>query len=157
MKIYLASRYSRLQEMQLIANELQTAGHEIVSRWVQGNHQIDDEDLNPVCWQKSRQVGYSAHRDNERARFAIEDWEDLHQADVLVCFTEPPRSTNSRGGRHVEFGIALSLRLRVIIVGPRENVFHCLPAVEWYPNLASFCHTCQLINTPEPVMTAGRA
>jgi len=52
--------------------------------------------------------------------------------EVVISFTEHPRSTNSRGGRHVEFGIALGQMLRVWIVGPRENVFHCMEEVRQF-------------------------
>jgi hypothetical protein len=42
---------------------------------------------------------------------------------------------NSRGGRHVEFGYALGARKAIMVVGPLENVFYCLPHVfqhdEW--------------------------
>ena len=43
----------------------------------------------------------------------------------------------NRGGRHVEFGMALARRLlsgapRLIVVGYRENVFHYAPEVEFY-------------------------
>ena len=47
--------------------------------------------------------------------------------------TEPPREpSSSRGGRHVEFGIALARSKRLIVVGHRENVFHWLHMVEFY-------------------------
>lgn len=65
-----------------------------------------------------------------RAKFAMDDWEDVTSAHLVINFTEPPRSNASRGGRHVEFGIALSRGARVIVVGPRENLFHWLPWVE---------------------------
>uniref|UniRef100_A0A6M3IQQ6 Putative nucleoside deoxyribosyltransferase n=2 Tax=viral metagenome TaxID=1070528 RepID=A0A6M3IQQ6_9ZZZZ len=118
MKIYLASRYSRHKELQEIACVLMSQGHEITSRWIWGNHRIDDEGLS-----------IEAKR-AERERFAQEDFDDLKHAKVVISFTEIPRSTNSRGGRHVEFGIALASKKRCVVVGPRENVFHCLPGVE---------------------------
>jgi len=118
MKIYLASRYSRHIELQEIAKVLISHGHEITSRWLWGNHQIDDKGLS-----------IEAKR-SERERFANEDYEDLMRAETVISFTEVPRSSNSRGGRHVEFGIALAFQKRCIVIGPRENVFHCLPKVE---------------------------
>jgi hypothetical protein len=39
-----------------------------------------------------------------------------------------------KGGRHVEYGLALGLGKRLIICGPRENIFHTLPQVEHYPD-----------------------
>ena len=102
------------------AKELESTGHIITSRWINGNHQIDDKGLSVEA------------KKAERERFAVEDMEDLLEADVCISFTETPRSTNSRGGRHVEFGIAIAAGKRCIVVGPRENVFHCLPKIEVY-------------------------
>jgi nucleoside 2-deoxyribosyltransferase len=123
MKIYLASRYSRFKQMQAVRDELNARGHEVTARWIEGNHQLSKEE-----------IGDEAER--KRMQFAVEDMNDLLEADCVISFTEEPRSTNSRGGRHVEFGIALGLKRRCIVIGHRENVFHCLPAVEFYPNLA---------------------
>ena len=75
-------------------------------------------------------IAMSLAAEAERLRFASEDWSDLLGSDICISFTETPRNTHSRGGRHVEFGAALALGKRCIIVGPRENVFHCLLEVE---------------------------
>jgi nucleoside 2-deoxyribosyltransferase len=120
MKIYLASRYSRYPEMQAYAAQLGRMGHEVTSRWINGDHQIDDAGLSLQA------------KAAERIRFAQEDQADLVAADCVISFTEQPRSTNSRGGRHVEHGMAIALRKRVLVVGHRENVFHCLPEVEFF-------------------------
>ena len=47
-------------------------------------------------------------------------------ADAVIIFTEIPNTILATGGRHVEFGLALAQGKRMIIVGPRENVFHYL-------------------------------
>jgi len=120
-RIYLASRYSRFPEMRGYRSELEKAGFEVTSRWINGNHQIDDAGLSIQA------------KEAERLRFAQEDYDDLRAADVVISFTEAPRSSNSRGGRHVEHGMAVALGKRVIVVGHRENVFHCLPQVEFFP------------------------
>lgn len=121
MLIYLAARYSRLAEMQEKREELKAFGHFVTSRWVNGGHQIADRD----------------HPAEERARFAYEDYSDVLLADCVISFTEEPRAPSSnRGGRHVEFGIALALHKRVIVVGYRENVFHSMPEVEFYESWA---------------------
>ena len=62
---------------------------------------------------------------NAAAQFAVEDLNDLSGSDGLVAFLEPPR-TATRGGRHVEFGVALALKKPVLLVGPRENIFHTM-------------------------------
>lgn len=120
MHIYLASRYSRFQEMQRYRDQLEAAGHTVTSRWINGDHQIDDAGLSIQS------------KEAERIRFAQEARDDLLRADCVISFTEAPRSSNSRGGRHVEHGMALALNKRVIIVGHRENVFHCLPECEFF-------------------------
>lgn len=127
MKIYLAARYSRIGELQNYRTVLEGWGHTVTSRWLNGSHQIDDQGLSVEA------------KRTERERFAAEDLEDVLSAEVIISFTEMPRSSNSRGGRHVEFGVALGTRnMRVIVIGPRENVFHCLPYVEYYEDWAQF-------------------
>lgn len=119
-KYYLAARYSRREELVKYADALRSMGHTVTSRWLAGNHQINDAGLS--------EEGSA----EERERFAQEDWADVLAADVLLAFTEPPRSTASRGGRHVEFGIAIGAGIDVAVIGPRENVFHCLGFVpQW--------------------------
>jgi hypothetical protein len=108
--------------MQKVRADLEALGHSVTSRWINGGHQISDDGLSV----------------EGKAAFATEDLSDLVASDTVISFTEAPRSTSSRGGRHVEFGIALSSDRRVIVVGPRENVFHCLPNVEWYADYSSF-------------------
>ncbi len=119
MKIYLAARYSRREELCGYRDQLQTVGDKITSRWLNGNHQVDDRGLSAQACEA------------ERIRFACEDWEDLLAADVCINFTEKPRTELTRGGRHVEFGAALALKKACIVVGHRENVFHCLPWVHF--------------------------
>ncbi len=119
--IYLGARYSRCEEMLRYAVELEALGHTVTSRWIKGGHQITDE-----------QLGESTQADELGRRYADEDLEDLHNADLCIFFTEPPRTTNSRGGRHVEFGIAWAKQIECWIVGPKENVFHCLPGIQQF-------------------------
>jgi len=123
MKVYLASRYSRRLELCEYRESLQALGIEVTSRWLHGLHEPAETvvtDHGPEASEK------------DRGRFALEDWEDLMAADCCISFTEPSRTGPTRGGRHVEFGGALAAKKRVIVVGHRENVFHCLPGVEFF-------------------------
>lgn len=122
MRIYLAARYSRFPEMQTYAKDIERMGHIVTSRWILGDHDI-------------RAHGQS-DADHYMPLWAQEDWYDLAQADLCISFTEPPGDIpgRGRGGRHVEFGIALMAGKPCIVVGYRENVFHWLPHVH-------FCHT----------------
>ena len=123
LKVYLAGRFSRFGEINGYKDDLAKIGVETTSRWLNGGHEwvgTADEDI-PV---------------EANAVFANEDLEDIDAADVLICFTEPPRSGPARGGRHVEFGYALAKQKPILVVGHRENVFYCLPE----PHLF-FCDT----------------
>ncbi len=126
MKIYIAARYDRLTEMNGYAGILRNCGFTVDCRWLNGNHQL-----------------HSGSDEVEMAKgnmplaamtFAKDDVEDLTNADTLIFFSERPDSHSKRGGRHVEFGMALALGKRIMVIGPRENVFHCLPQVENYDN-----------------------
>jgi len=115
MRIYLAARYERRFEMLGVAAILARAGHEVTSRWIEGGRG-DDPAIVP----------------------AVEDLIQLSQADCLVSFTEDPQRNvawAARGGRHVEFGVALATGKRLCIVGPRENIFHHLLSVEAYASV----------------------
>ncbi len=60
------------------------------------------------------------------------DWADMMASDCVISFSEEPRKTTTRGGRPVEFGGALAAGKRCIVIGWRENVFHCLQSVEFF-------------------------
>jgi hypothetical protein len=128
MHIYLAARYSRHPEMAKHAKKIEKAGHRVTSRWIRGSHSLDE----------SIDRGQS---DEVRANFAIEDIEDLTKADVVISFTEEmieQVGRPSKGGRHVEFGMGVALNKRMVVIGPREHVFHWLPNVEHYGSVAEF-------------------
>lgn len=124
MKVYLAARYTRRAELAAYADRLREFGIDVTSRWLDGDHQIADDVMGTIA-------GDTAGR-----RFAEEDYADLLCADALIAFSEPPRSSNSRGGRHVELGIALGRGIPVAVVGPHENVFHYLPQVARFDHVA---------------------
>ena len=119
-KVYLAARYSRHPEMREVREQLEALGYAVTSRWINGGHELTKE-------------GSTEANEAERVRYAMEDFADLQAADICLSFTEEPRQTKTRGGRHVEHGMALALGKRTIAVGWRENVFHCLPQVEFFP------------------------
>ena len=118
-KIYLASWYSRLLELCANRDKLREMGFIVTSRW------LDTE------WLERDNVGSAAAPPEYRAEFAVKDMEDVMEADTLVFFTEPPGAGGQRGGRHVEFGIALATGKQLIIVGEPENLFHHHPVVQF--------------------------
>lgn len=109
--IYLASRFSRKRELQGYAHRLDAIGLMVTSRWLgDGAHEwtgVPDHEIPPVA----------------QAAFAREDIEDIEKADLFVLFTEPVGQHGTRGGRFVEFGYALALGKRCVVIGPHENVF----------------------------------
>lgn len=112
MKFYLAARYTRYPEMQKVRADLARLGHVVTSRWIEGT------DV-----------------DKPNHDIANIDTADLEMAECVISFTEMPRAPvegATRGGRHVEFGMALALGKRVIVVGYRENVFHSRAEVEFF-------------------------
>lgn len=122
-RIYLASRYSRNAEMRGYRDVLQALGHEVTSRW------IDQHGGNLL---ESLVAGQLNADPEGCSKYAAIDVDDLTRADTVVSFTSA--EGGGKGGRHIEFGLALGLGKHLVIVGPRENVFHTLPQVEWHPD-----------------------
>lgn len=110
MKVYLSARYARMSELAVYRDELADHGIGCTSTWLTGST-----------------------FENSTAN-AVQDIDDVYAADAFVAFAEEPvefsdKPYASRGGRHVEFGVAFETGLPIIVVGPRENVFHLLPGV----------------------------
>jgi hypothetical protein len=103
MRYHLAARYARRVELCGYREQLFSIGDTVTSRW------LDFRKM--PSWS---------------CGIAREDCEDLLAADAVIIFTEIPNTILATGGRHVEFGLALAQGKRVIMVGPRENVFHYL-------------------------------
>lgn len=114
--IYLAALYSQMFAMQDVAQKLREAGHEITSKWIDG----DEE------------------KKLTREEAAIMDRDDVDAADTVICFSLPKGTLHNGGGRHWEFGYAYAKGKRIIIVGPLgEHVFHHLPTIIHYNDLES--------------------
>lgn len=123
MRVYLAARYSRKDELLGYATELAELGIEVTSRWIQGLHEIPPE-------------GIEVDSHEHYQWCAEDDLADLDAADVLVAFTEPEGliAGRGRGGRHVELGYAIAKGKPVLICGHRENVFCHLSEIEFTSN-----------------------
>ncbi len=143
---YFAGRYSRNPELRAYRDQIVTAvpGSVVTSRWIDCHPDIvggleqsftpDALNTDPAgCWQ-----------------FGQHDLEDLSKADAIVSFTGD--GGGGKGGRHIEHGIAIAYvdnhpwtvggspgaPFRLIVVGPRENIFHCHPATEAYESWIEF-------------------
>jgi hypothetical protein len=114
--VYLAGRYGRRDELSGYRYQLEALGFTVTSRWLDGGHPVS--------------IGANGEGPSaEQERYAEEDIDDLMAATVVINFTEQPYSKFSRGGRHVEFGIAIAQNKFCVICGPRENVFHHMKRV----------------------------
>jgi nucleoside 2-deoxyribosyltransferase len=124
MKIYIASRYSRRNEMRQVARALQAAGATVTSHWLS-----EDKPL-------QTQMG------DDPDDFYIEtsriDLADIDSSDMVLFFAEDPLVGIPRGGRHVEFGYALGKGKWICVIGPKENVFHYHPRVFHYNSVHEF-------------------
>ena len=116
MKIFIAASYSKKVSVWEAAEILESRGHDVVSTW----HQ--------EIYLPTVQLGELA--DDALRDLAVRDIKELSSCDALVFFAEPQENQPPRGGRHVEFGIALALGKRVIVIGKAENLFHYWPKVE---------------------------
>lgn len=122
-KVFLSSRFSRKGELLHLRTLLQLNGFEVCSRWL-------DTEWNQT--ERENEVYSSAAPPDRLEEYSQIDRDDVVNCDVFIGFTESPRS-QTRGGRHVEFGIAVALKKKLIMVGPRENIFHSLPEVIMLP------------------------
>lgn len=119
MKIYLAARFSRREQLNELADELRRMGHIVTSRWLETKW-VNRPDQSAAAPPEYRQT------------YALIDLEDVQAADVMINFTEDAIPNAGRGGRHVEFGYAMALGKRMVVVGYRENLFHEHPSVEFF-------------------------
>ena len=119
MKIYMAARYSRREEMHLYAAVLTGEGHQVTSRWILGTHEAADDDTRR--W----------------AEFWQDDCDDIDRSDTLILFTE--RGAVPRNTRMVEFGRAQGRAgMRLVVVGPVENPACAAPGVLQFDTWGEF-------------------
>ncbi|XUM19785.1 hypothetical protein ACRAVF_19150 [Bradyrhizobium oligotrophicum S58] len=113
MKVYLAARFGERPLMEVHADRIKAAGIEVTASWVYGEEDgLTREDI------------------------ATLDLNDVDRCDTLISFTHPRgKLMTAGGGRHVEFGYALAKGKRMVVIGPRENVFHHTPGVEVFATL----------------------
>jgi nucleoside 2-deoxyribosyltransferase len=108
MKLYLAGPFEQQANISRLALALVREGHAITSRWLTEHGE--------------------AALPAELARHARHDLEDIDAADAFVLVTGA--GGNPRGGRHFETGYAYHAGKRLVIFGPKENVFHHLERIE---------------------------
>lgn len=104
MKIYIAAPFELRDEAIAAGQVLKARGHEITSTWLR------DPGVNDDIW----------------ARI---DLGDVKRADALVLLNPEDYRNSGTGGRHAEFGYAIALGKRLVVVGVRSNIFHQLSYV----------------------------
>ena len=115
MKVYLAAPYSMKDAIKERARELLECGITVTSTWLNEPHA------------PNTQMGELTHKQHQK--YALQDIDDVVAADMLVFQTDPTK-TIVRGGRHVEFGIAVAFHKPIWVVGEEyENIFHHLNLV----------------------------
>jgi hypothetical protein len=124
MRVYLAARYSRKNEIKALVPLFGAHGISVGSRWLHETSppEVTLLEVTPEFCQET----------------ALVDLEDIEAADMLVFFAEDPLVGTPRGGRHVEFGFALGIGKRIAVIGGPENIFHHLSQVVHYPDVKSF-------------------
>jgi hypothetical protein len=122
MIVFLSARYSRIPELKRYRDILNNMSRIcVMSRW------LDTQ------WDEGQDTDASHCPPEKRSLYAAIDLEDVSRCDLFIAFSEIPR-TGGRGGRHVEFGIALAQKKQICVVGPPENIFHFSSGVLHYPS-----------------------
>lgn len=124
MKVYLAARYDRRDELRVYRDKLESLGVTVTSRWLDEQEPLD---------------GNMTHRPEDWYRHtAYVDLEDVARASALIFFSEDPNIGIRRGGRHVEFGYAKALGKPIFCIGFKENVFHYTDRVYHFKSFDEF-------------------
>jgi hypothetical protein len=113
--IYIAARYSLKETVAILAEKLIADGHNLLSDWHHEKH--------------APGVTLAEIPDNELRHLAYKDMLQIRGATAMVFLAEDPEYATVRGGRHVEFGIALERGIPILVLGTTpENIFHYLSA-----------------------------
>lgn len=131
MKIYLASAYQSREQIRAYAADLEDAGFDCTSTWLNEEHEINDGT-----------VGAATELDDVTvANHVRVDLYDIRRSDILVIFTESVTGHQGGGGRHVEMGIALERGIPIVVVGTPENIFQrgssTARCVDWHMAIIS--------------------
>jgi len=141
MRYYFAGAYARRAELAGRAMELEMAvpTAKVTSSWLADPQEGHDAGFSVGGMTTPEQIELAWS-------YGQQDIADLLRSDAIVSFT----GEGARGGRHVEHGFAMAFLgdqpmgsksewpMRLIVVGPREHVFHCHPATEVYPDFDAF-------------------
>lgn len=112
MKIYIAAGFNRIEEVNLLAKQIEVqTPHKVISHWHRPGFETGKKALD--C--------------------AMVDVEDIRNCDLLLSLG----GATTQGGRHVELGMAWILNIPILHLGEHESVFHYLPGIDHVPNRGS--------------------
>jgi hypothetical protein len=118
MKFYFAASYTKKGSMRAARNVVEALGHEVTSRWIDGQVVMPDADSEKQC-----------------VEAALTALQDINECDTVVVFTDKPSTT---GGLHVELGYAYAIRKKIVVIGPIRNVFMALPNIMHFEDWNAF-------------------
>jgi hypothetical protein len=114
MNIYIAAVFGAKDRLQPVRQKLTELGYTVTSSW------LDEENL-------KNYTNDTPATDLITPELALEYAQrDMSQVAASDIFAIDTQELAGRGGREVEFGLALSLGLTCHVVGPKPNVFHQL-------------------------------
>jgi nucleoside 2-deoxyribosyltransferase len=116
-KVYVAGWYSQITQAKEAARELRQAGYLVTAPWIDGV--TDTANGYPLM------------------QAALDDLHGVKQADYLMLLALPFGTMYNGGGRWVEFGYALALGKRMVVVGEHETIFCHLPGVRVYSTVGA--------------------
>lgn len=121
--VYLASYFDTRSRLLPIRDALTRSGLVITSRWLDEPHQATGAaTLNEAV------AASTTFKHSDLMEYAERDYNDIYDSDVLVLDT---LDITPRGGREVEFGLALAWYKPCYVVGPERNVFHKMAFGRW--------------------------
>ncbi len=129
MRIYVAASYPNKEAAKELAATLKAMGHEIMSGWVFEYEGYGSEPKfeNETELERFERLQKSAER----------DYLEVKASDMIVCITDGENQL-THGGRHSELGLAMAWSKEIVILGPREQVFHYHTAIKQYDNVLEF-------------------
>ena len=121
--IYLAGPFGTKIEMRQRRSALLARGFTVNARWIDEDQFTSDS--------KPSDVGEAPSADYLR-QYAEIDLADAKACDWFVVFP------GQGAGHHTELGVALALNKPIIVIGPKNNIFHYLPDVYHLDTWADF-------------------